>query len=270
MTEPTLEGCREKWARGAALLGHLKERVEEYKTEEPAAQSVRGGFVPQLKSLVVRGKVERPNEDALMWGVLLGDALHNLRSALDHLVWQLIRLDSGKDGTTDSQFPISSTGAGYWSITKKGAPSTRDRMLRGVNDDAPGDHRRRAALPPQPGGPDAGARSTARPIELRQAPTNPRGARGTRFGPDDPLPFEANEDAGEPEGPPKLAPFVESEEVDVFVQEYTCPGPNPDVRITGPLVVGIGFGDEALDMPLRVRALAAMEQEVSQADRRLR
>ena len=82
------------------------------------------------------------------------------------------------------------------------------------------------------------------------------------FGPDDPLPFEANEDAGEPEGPPKLAPFVESEEVDVFVQEYTCPGPNPDVRITGPLVVGIGFGDEALDMPLRVRALAAMEQEV--------
>ena len=44
MTEPTLEGCREKWARGAALLGHLKERVEEYKTSEPAAQSVQGCF----------------------------------------------------------------------------------------------------------------------------------------------------------------------------------------------------------------------------------
>ena len=45
-----------------------------------------------------------------MWAVILGDAVHNLRSALDHLIWQLVLLDTGKDGSNEHQFPVASSG----------------------------------------------------------------------------------------------------------------------------------------------------------------
>lgn len=39
------------------------------------------------------------------WSLLVGDCVHNLRAALDHLAWQLILLD-GKTPTKDTQFII--------------------------------------------------------------------------------------------------------------------------------------------------------------------
>jgi hypothetical protein len=38
-------------------------------------------------------------------GILLGDAVHNLRAALDHTVWQLVLLRGGKPNS-GNQFPI--------------------------------------------------------------------------------------------------------------------------------------------------------------------
>lgn len=40
------------------------------------------------------------------WLLLVGDCIHNVRSALDHLMYQLVLLDGGKP-TTHTQFPIS-------------------------------------------------------------------------------------------------------------------------------------------------------------------
>jgi hypothetical protein len=42
------------------------------------------------------------------WGLVLGDAVHNLRSALDHLAWQLVLANGGSpvDGPGGTQFPI--------------------------------------------------------------------------------------------------------------------------------------------------------------------
>lgn len=37
-----------------------------------------------------------PDDLSRRWGILIGDAVHNLRGALDHLVWQLSLL--GRDG----------------------------------------------------------------------------------------------------------------------------------------------------------------------------
>ena len=49
-----------------------------------------------------------------MWGVLIGEILHNLRSALDHLIWQLVILETGAPPTTTkTAFPIFETAAGY-------------------------------------------------------------------------------------------------------------------------------------------------------------
>jgi hypothetical protein len=41
------------------------------------------------------------------WGLIIGDCVHNARSALDHLVWELSEVSTGPDPSdTDSQFPI--------------------------------------------------------------------------------------------------------------------------------------------------------------------
>jgi hypothetical protein len=39
------------------------------------------------------------------WSILVGEILYQLRSALDHLAWQLVKLDGGTP-TTQTQFPI--------------------------------------------------------------------------------------------------------------------------------------------------------------------
>jgi hypothetical protein len=42
------------------------------------------------------------------WSLVVGEILFNLRSALDHFAWQLVRLDGGKPGK-HTQFPIYDT-----------------------------------------------------------------------------------------------------------------------------------------------------------------
>jgi hypothetical protein len=42
------------------------------------------------------------------WSLMIGDILHNLRSALDHLAWQLVILDGGEPDE-QTQFPIRET-----------------------------------------------------------------------------------------------------------------------------------------------------------------
>lgn len=39
------------------------------------------------------------------WRLILGDCVHNLRSALDHLAWQLVEMDN-QTPTIETQFPI--------------------------------------------------------------------------------------------------------------------------------------------------------------------
>lgn len=46
-----------------------------------------------------------PRPDWTKWGVLFGDMLHNLRSALDHLAWQLVRVN-GHQPDSRTTFPI--------------------------------------------------------------------------------------------------------------------------------------------------------------------
>ena len=45
------------------------------------------------------------------WGVMLGDAVHNLRSGLDHLMWQLVDACPGDSPGNHTQFPVSDTKA---------------------------------------------------------------------------------------------------------------------------------------------------------------
>jgi hypothetical protein len=46
-----------------------------------------------------------PKPDSVRWGVLLGEILHDLRSALNHLAWQLV-LVNGRTPNRRTEFPI--------------------------------------------------------------------------------------------------------------------------------------------------------------------
>ena len=70
--------------------------------------------------------------DWVDWGLQLGDAVQNARAALDHAIWQLVILNGQDPRKGRTQFPICSSGVTYWSKTKDGRPSTRDRDLLGV------------------------------------------------------------------------------------------------------------------------------------------
>jgi hypothetical protein len=48
------------------------------------------------------------NAQPLIWGVMIGNIVHNLRSALDHLVWELVKAngEQPRSGPGGNQFPI--------------------------------------------------------------------------------------------------------------------------------------------------------------------
>lgn len=60
-------------------------------------------------------------------GIIAGDYAHNLRSALDHLVYQLAKLTT--ESPRGTQFPIAVDERDYLAPRGKGGPSMRDRYL---------------------------------------------------------------------------------------------------------------------------------------------
>ena len=68
----------------------------------------------------------RETEPLVDYAVRVGEIAYNLRSALDHLVWQLV-IDNGEDPTRQNQFPI---------FFEEGQYSERAKdMLKGVKED---------------------------------------------------------------------------------------------------------------------------------------
>jgi hypothetical protein len=86
-------------------------------------------FEPKTHELIATVRVQRTANP--MWGVRIGEIVHNLRSALDHVVWELVilstRLPPPKG--SKSQFPIFETAAGFGDRGVK-------QFLRNVRQDA--------------------------------------------------------------------------------------------------------------------------------------
>lgn len=96
---PELDGCAIKLARAE---GHVQELESE----------IKGQFDGKYTFAVDRGsdgrylyRVENLPGIPKRWSAIVGDALFNIRSALDHLAWQLVLLE-GKKPTRRTQFPI--------------------------------------------------------------------------------------------------------------------------------------------------------------------
>ncbi|HEX6665787.1 MAG TPA: hypothetical protein VF081_04260 [Solirubrobacterales bacterium] len=103
-----LAGCEAKLDRAEDLRAQLEKEVETFFKEN--APWVDGDWRPKKREYALIARV--PKEPPLHWGVLLGDWAHNLRSALDHLMWQLVLLRDGEP-TRRTQFPIFTNRARY-------------------------------------------------------------------------------------------------------------------------------------------------------------
>lgn len=65
-----------------------------------------------------------------MWSVFIGEIIHNVRSALDHMIWQMVKFEQAGRPSTSTQlkFPIFDTEAGF--------DSRCDDILAGASGDA--------------------------------------------------------------------------------------------------------------------------------------
>lgn len=69
------------------------------------------------------------------WRRMVGDIAHNLRSALDHLVYELSAECGGDPERARTAFPISDDRCNYWELRGKKQISYRDQCLTGVAED---------------------------------------------------------------------------------------------------------------------------------------
>jgi hypothetical protein len=72
-------------------------------------------------------------------GVLVGDFVHNLRSALDHVVWQLA-LTRGDEPSTELQFPIVSDRERWPGAVRRRLPDVPDEAVRLIETMQPYHH----------------------------------------------------------------------------------------------------------------------------------
>lgn len=85
---------------------------------------------PQSGEYVVRAYVRE--EPPLLLGAILGDFVHNLRSALDHLVWQIV-LGLGKEPGRWTCFPIYDDSDDFRKEVVRKNERDKPSPLRGVN-----------------------------------------------------------------------------------------------------------------------------------------
>lgn len=127
MAEPSLAGVWAKIARADEHAQLLEREVGAFfdRDPQPVATSV-GYFDPESGWHMVYGIVREDPPPRL--GVILGDLVHNVRSALDHLVWQLVLWndETQTEGPRGNAFPFAMT-KNAWKGASKGP-------LLGVSD----------------------------------------------------------------------------------------------------------------------------------------
>ncbi|HXQ53376.1 MAG TPA: hypothetical protein VN802_19950 [Stellaceae bacterium] len=145
MAAELFEASKIKLKRARVHIEALREAILDYLRPHPVVLEVAPGPTPDKKAWVVRVSNEAPRELA----AIAGDAVHNLRSALDLMACELVRLN-GKDDK-NVRFPFSASEAEFdnalsWRQMDKAAPDVVDLLksmkpyrggneaLRGIHD----------------------------------------------------------------------------------------------------------------------------------------
>jgi hypothetical protein len=105
MNTPTLDGVRAKLARAdthirdlETILGPITERANKSVVRDPNTEPADALYhvadIPELEPEIA---------------TIIGDAVYNMRSALDHFAWQLVILDGQEPLVKETYFPIYDT-----------------------------------------------------------------------------------------------------------------------------------------------------------------
>lgn len=115
-----LRGVAKKLDRAAYHIDLLDNEIGNFRRKHPitTVAEFEGG-----RTFLVKVKV--PETPDLLWGVMLGDAIHNLRCALDHAVWELIQRNvraGFKSQPTAAQqrritYPVAHKRSGFYGST---------------------------------------------------------------------------------------------------------------------------------------------------------
>src|SRR5262249_9060417 len=110
-----LGSARAKFNRAKAHVYALHVDVHEANGVDSHLIVLGRQYEPEAQAIVYRIKRAAKVRDG--WGLVIGDAIHNYRSALDHLWWQLAIKKLGREPTKEEaksiQFPILSDAADW-------------------------------------------------------------------------------------------------------------------------------------------------------------
>jgi hypothetical protein len=238
MDQPSLEGCWAKHKRAWYHAKCLEREVGRFADSGP--YNVTHHFDQEQRALILSAETVHP-PDTTLWGLILGDLIHNARGSLDHLTWQLALLSGSKPGQ-HLQFPVETCGRKYWSLTKDGKPSIRDKRLLGI------DSMYRTIIDrTQPYRAGQSARLEALNVLVLLSNTDKhRFIHTTAMGidSDDPdrIDFISNSDVGEIESV-ETKPFPPKGKAEIARIVYDRLGPNPRMKMEGELPVFIAFGE---------------------------
>lgn len=128
-------------AKTDRAIEHLKELQGELRVfrEQPHPYAFFNTVDPDRGHFVFRLHPAWDTGTTARWAAMVGEVVHNLRSALDHLVWECVRLGGAEPGP-HTAFPICraepEVGFAAWATA---APSTRRRRpgkLYGLGEEA--------------------------------------------------------------------------------------------------------------------------------------
>lgn len=120
-----LAGARLKLVRAREHLQVLEQELSAFNAREP--YRVAHEHNADGSEHIFRAKVAK--EPPPLLGIIAGDALQNMRSALEHLTWGLAFKSKGSEPSRSTGFPIYRTEAAFFEVSKKtGAYSTRSGM----------------------------------------------------------------------------------------------------------------------------------------------
>lgn len=125
---PLFDGARAKIERARKSTDALQAVFERF--YESKAYSIRQELDPQAgeKRLVFRAGTL-----SLEWSVIIGEIAHNLRSALDHSIYELTCIETGHP-LKRTEFPVFKDEAKYFALDKRSNPTPTSGLfkIRGI------------------------------------------------------------------------------------------------------------------------------------------
>jgi len=112
-----VDGIRLKIERAKKHIADLDVAIQSFIELRPYTIGTRAHPVAEIEHTTLFVASVEPVPETI--ALIVGDAVHNLRSSLDHLAWQLVEAGGGTPNR-DTYFPISQTSQQYASAIGKG------------------------------------------------------------------------------------------------------------------------------------------------------